>query len=390
MGLVGRRLPEGGGHLAVGAIGGSFVLSGYLFYQVLRRGALGAGFESVTVPGYVWLPGLSEIRFGLLIDNLSALLLLLVSLRSLLIVIYSLGYMREEAGKPRYYAEISLFVASMLGTVSADNFLQLLIFWEITGLCSYLLIGSDDPSRRNPGSTNHLDLLADATTEPGIVRCMIGNLYDDDVAFPAVSHDCVEEPPERRQVLDVEVLKPILGPQTTRDPILLHDFAMKTVREQDRAEGADASGNRAEGWVRTPLKATEAFGCGTGQDDVSRAEPHYRRSPFRIASRSCGEASGTQTSPLLPSATIPSSPRKASAAFRLGRVVEWPQRARVARTRLRLIGPSDCCKTPRTYSIVSRVGFAPGLAYLSRGTFAACAIQDYYMYPSSICILQSP
>ena len=53
------------------------------------------------MPGYVWLPGLSEIRFGLLIDNLSALLLLLVSLLSLLIVIYSLGYMRKEAGKPR-------------------------------------------------------------------------------------------------------------------------------------------------------------------------------------------------------------------------------------------------------------------------------------------------
>src|SRR2546429_1229103 len=49
--------------------------------------------------------------------------------------------MHEEEGKPRYYAEVSLFATGMLGTVSADNFLQLLIFWEIMGLCSYLLIG---------------------------------------------------------------------------------------------------------------------------------------------------------------------------------------------------------------------------------------------------------
>src|SRR3989475_582346 len=49
--------------------------------------------------------------------------------------------MHEEDGKPRYYAEVSLFATGMLGTVSADNFLQLLIFWEIMGLCSYLLIG---------------------------------------------------------------------------------------------------------------------------------------------------------------------------------------------------------------------------------------------------------
>src|SRR6267378_2255698 len=68
-------------------------------------------------------------------------MLVLVSFLCLLIFIYSLGYMHDEEGKPRYYAEVSLFATGMLGTVSADNFLQLLIFWEIMGLCSYLLIG---------------------------------------------------------------------------------------------------------------------------------------------------------------------------------------------------------------------------------------------------------
>src|SRR5437867_11255857 len=68
-------------------------------------------------------------------------MLVLVSFLCLLIFIYSLGYMHEEDGKPRYYAEVSLFATGMRGTVSADDFLQLLIFWEIMGLCSYLLIG---------------------------------------------------------------------------------------------------------------------------------------------------------------------------------------------------------------------------------------------------------
>ena len=147
-GLLGKRLPQGGGHVAVGAIAGSFVLSAYLFYEVLLGGALGSAFHA-TVDGFVWIPGTGDaveqqetaIRIYLLIDNLSALMLLLVSFLSMLIATYSLGYMREEEGKHRYYAEVSLFVAGMLGTVSADNFLQLLIFWEIMGLCSYLLIG---------------------------------------------------------------------------------------------------------------------------------------------------------------------------------------------------------------------------------------------------------
>src|SRR2546422_5710376 len=144
VGLVGRRLPEGGGHVVVGAMAGSFVLSLYVFIQVLQQGGLGGGFAPQTIQGYVWIPSLlpeNSIKISLLIDNLSALMLVLVSFLCLLIFIYSLGYIHEEDGKPRYYAEVSLFATGMLGTVSADNFLQLLIFWEIMGLCSYLLIG---------------------------------------------------------------------------------------------------------------------------------------------------------------------------------------------------------------------------------------------------------
>src|SRR5437660_310300 len=143
VGLIGRRFREGGGYLVVGAMAGSLVLSLYVFVQVLLQGGLGGGFTPEIVTGYVWLPSIpgAEIRIAILIDNLSSLMLVLVSFLCLLIFIYSLAYMHEEAGKARYYAEVSLFATGMLGTVSADNFLQLLIFWEIMGLCSYLLIG---------------------------------------------------------------------------------------------------------------------------------------------------------------------------------------------------------------------------------------------------------
>src|SRR3989475_12271177 len=141
--LMGRRFREGGGYVVAGAMAGSLVLSLYVFVQVLMQGGLGGNFASETVTGYIWLPSIpgNEIRISILIDNLSALMLVLVSFLCLLLFIYSLGYVHEEAGQPRYYAEVSLFATAMLGTVSADNFLQLLIFWEIMGLGSYLLIG---------------------------------------------------------------------------------------------------------------------------------------------------------------------------------------------------------------------------------------------------------
>ncbi|HWM51126.1 MAG TPA: NADH-quinone oxidoreductase subunit L, partial [Thermoplasmata archaeon] len=141
--VAGRRLREGGGYVVVGAMAGSLVLSLYVFVQVLLQGGLGGNFAPQTITGYVWLPSIpgNEIRISILIDNLSSLMLVLVSFLCLLIFVYSLAYMHQEEGKPRYYAEVSLFAAGMLGTVSADNFLQLLIFWEIMGLCSYLLIG---------------------------------------------------------------------------------------------------------------------------------------------------------------------------------------------------------------------------------------------------------
>ncbi|HUT74943.1 MAG TPA: NADH-quinone oxidoreductase subunit L [Armatimonadota bacterium] len=81
------------------------------------------------------------LEVGALLDPLSAIMLVVVSLVSLLIQIYSIGYMHGDRGYGRYFAFMSLFSFSMLGLVIASNFLELYVFWELVGLCSYLLIG---------------------------------------------------------------------------------------------------------------------------------------------------------------------------------------------------------------------------------------------------------
>lgn len=78
---------------------------------------------------------------GMLIDPLTVVMLTVVTTVALLVEIYSLGYMAHDQGMGRFYAYVSLFVSSMLGLVLAVSFFQMYVFWELVGLCSYLLIG---------------------------------------------------------------------------------------------------------------------------------------------------------------------------------------------------------------------------------------------------------
>ena len=89
-----------------------------------------------------WLEvGGLEINFGILMDPLTAVMLVVVTGVSLMVQVYSTGYMKGDPGYVRYFAYMSLFSASMVGLVLASNIVQLYIFWELVGLCSYLLIG---------------------------------------------------------------------------------------------------------------------------------------------------------------------------------------------------------------------------------------------------------
>ncbi len=131
--LFGGRMKEGGGYVAVAFVGASMVVSLLTILDVFSVGS----YES---EGISWL-GSEAFRFGFLIDPLAAVMLFVVSFVGFLIVVYSLGYMHGDPGVQRYYAEISLFIASMLALVIANNLVFLFISWELVGLCSYLLIG---------------------------------------------------------------------------------------------------------------------------------------------------------------------------------------------------------------------------------------------------------
>ncbi|WP_200530443.1 NADH-quinone oxidoreductase subunit L [Halorubrum sp. LN27] len=141
---VGKYLPKGGAFGGIAATAGSFLLSLWVLATV-------AGGEAANRTLYYWAseggagigPTDIELSFGILIDPLSALMLVIVTLVALLVHVFSLGYMNDEGetGLPRYYAGLGLFTASMLGFVVADNLLMAFMFFELVGLCSYLLIG---------------------------------------------------------------------------------------------------------------------------------------------------------------------------------------------------------------------------------------------------------
>jgi NADH-quinone oxidoreductase subunit L len=136
--FAGRYMPKGGAFAGIAATGGSLLLSIGVVLQVA-----GGGSYNQTV--YTWAEGLEavDLTFGLLLDPLAAMMLVIVSLIAFLVHVFSLGYMNDEGetGLPRYYAALGLFSASMLGFVVSNNLLMAFMFFELVGLCSYLLIG---------------------------------------------------------------------------------------------------------------------------------------------------------------------------------------------------------------------------------------------------------
>ncbi len=136
VGLFRNHLPRAAAHiLTILGVAGAFALSAYVFQQTLQGFTLN---ETV----YTWLTS-GDIRFevGFLIDNLSAMMMVVVTFVSLMVHIYTIGYMAEDAGYSRFFSYISLFTFSMLMLVMSNNFMQLFFGWEAVGLVSYLLIG---------------------------------------------------------------------------------------------------------------------------------------------------------------------------------------------------------------------------------------------------------
>jgi NADH-quinone oxidoreductase subunit L len=137
--LVGRFLPRRGDWVSLAAIGAGCVLSTWIFLKVL---APGPDDPAVHVASVEWFSaGNRTFRFGIAIDGLTACMLFIVTFIGGLIHLYSVGYMHGDPRYQRFFGFLSLFSFSMLGLVLSDNLVALYCFWELVGLCSYLLIG---------------------------------------------------------------------------------------------------------------------------------------------------------------------------------------------------------------------------------------------------------
>ncbi len=137
-GLFGKQIGRAGAHtVAILGVAIAFGLSLYVL-----KGIVLDGVESFNGSVYTWLVS-DGMRFevGFLIDNLTALMMVVVTFVSLVVHIYTIGYMHDDPGYQRFFSYIALFTFSMLMLVMSNNFLQLFFGWEAVGLVSYLLIG---------------------------------------------------------------------------------------------------------------------------------------------------------------------------------------------------------------------------------------------------------
>ena len=144
LGLCGMKMS----HKSAGLIGttslGLVTLLSYataFCYFTADRCADGS-FATIVPFNFTWLPmGSLNFDLGIMLDPISVMMLIVISTVSLMVHIYSFGYMHGEKGFQRYYAFLSLFTMSMLGLVVATNIFQMYLFWELVGVSSYLLIG---------------------------------------------------------------------------------------------------------------------------------------------------------------------------------------------------------------------------------------------------------
>src|SRR5256886_1385761 len=127
-----RRWENVSSYISVAAVLGRFFCSRAIFTRL-----------DISAAEFTWIDirGVFNVPIGFVLDDLSRLMLLVVSGVGSLIHIYSLGYMRDDEGKSRYFAALSLFMFAMLGIVLANNFVMMFIFWELVGFTSYVLIG---------------------------------------------------------------------------------------------------------------------------------------------------------------------------------------------------------------------------------------------------------
>ncbi len=133
--FFGKKLPGRGAPIGIAAIAASFVISVMVLLDVAR------GAENVERSIEWFSVGSFRLELGMAIDGLAAVMFVVVTTVSLCVQVYSLGYMHGDQRYTWFYAVLSLFTAAMLNVVIANNLFQLLVGWEVMGVCSYFLIG---------------------------------------------------------------------------------------------------------------------------------------------------------------------------------------------------------------------------------------------------------
>ncbi len=135
-GVFARQVGRVGAHtVTIGGVAVAFLLSAFVLYDVMQGNVFNGSVYTWAVSGGV------PFEIGFLIDELSATMMVVVTFVSLMVHVYTIGYMHDDGGYQRFFSYISLFTFAMLMLVMANNFLQLFFGWEAVGLVSYLLIG---------------------------------------------------------------------------------------------------------------------------------------------------------------------------------------------------------------------------------------------------------
>ena len=190
LGLAGMKMQ----HKTAGLIGtcslGVVTLLSYITaFQYFTADRVNDTWQTFVPYNFTWLP-LGNLHFdmGILLDPISVMMLIVISTVSLMVHIYSFGYMHGEKGFQRYYAFLSLFSMSMLGLVLATNIFQMYMFWELVGVSSYLLIGFYYPLKPAIAASKKAFIVTRFADMFFLIGILMFGYYTDSFSFSFAGH----------------------------------------------------------------------------------------------------------------------------------------------------------------------------------------------------------
>ena len=190
LGLAGMKLSHKvAGLIGTTSLGAVTVLSYITAFNYFATARVDGAYETIVPFNFTWLP-LGDLNFdlGFMIDPISAMMLIVISTVSLMVHIYSFGYMHGEKGFQRYYAFLSLFTMSMLGLVVATNIIQMYLYWELVGVSSYLLIGFYYPLHAAVAASKKAFIVTRFADMFFLIGILIFGYYTGSFSFSFIEH----------------------------------------------------------------------------------------------------------------------------------------------------------------------------------------------------------